>query len=432
MKVFVSNPNKRKAAYDILNIFYQKDQIIFDRDQAEILIEDDLLILGNKEIAYKDNLDLKRKIYRYLSEKTAYSSPWGILTGSKPSKLLKKYSKDQLKEKYFLSDEKIEILSQVERTQSLENFDSKAFNLYINIPFCPTRCDYCSYPTIVGSHMDKSVYIDYLLMELDQVKIPSKLDTVYIGGGTPSFLSYDDIRRLLEKIGNKFTFKEFTFEAGREDSLDFKKLKIFRDYGVDRISLNPQTFTKSVVKKTGRIQDIDELIKLYYRSKDLGFIVNMDFIIGLFGETRQSFKKNFEILKDLQPDNITFHALAQKVGSKYYETNILGSKKDSLLISKDIHKFSLENNYKPYYLYRQKNIISNLENIGYEKGGTPSRYNIMINEELENIVGLGMNANSKFMNGEKYRNSRNLRDYFENIEENINKKNKIIDDLRKE
>lgn len=426
MIVYVENSNKRKTVYDILNIFYEKDQIIFDKDQAEVLVGDDFLILGDEKISYEDNLDLKVKLYKYLAEKTGYESPWGILTGSKPSKLLKKYSLDQIREKYLVSESKAHILDQVKKTQDREDFDPKDFNLYINIPFCPTRCDYCSYPTIVGSHVDKSSYVDFLLEELDQVKIPAKLDTVYIGGGTPSFLSHDDLKRLLEKIKENFTFREFTFEAGREDSLDFEKLEIFKAYGVDRISLNPQSFTKKVIYKTGRIQDLDKLIDLYEKAYDLGFITNMDFIVGLYGETRATFKENFKILKDLSPHNITFHALAQKVGSKYHEESVLGSKKDSLLISEDIHSFSKENSYKPYYLYRQKNIISNLENIGYERDDTPSRYNILINEELENIIGLGMNANSKLMNGKKYRNGRNLRDYYEYLRQEIEEKNKII------
>lgn len=431
MKVYVENPNTRKAVYDILNIFYQKEEIIFDKDLAEVLIGDDFLIFKDQKIPYEDKLDLKRKLYSYLSKKTGYQSPWGILTGSKPSKLLQKYDLKEIKEVYLVRDDKLFILDEVKKIQEKEKFDQKAFNLYINIPFCPTRCDYCSYPTIVGSHADKASYIDYLLREIEEVNLPKKLDTIYVGGGTPSFLNKEDLVRLLDRISKKFTYQEFTFEAGREDSLDLEKLEIFKDYGVDRLSLNPQTFTKSVIEKTGRIQDMDELLKLYQRAYDLGFIINMDFIVGLYGESRKSFKKNFDYLKDLRPHNLTFHALALKLGSKYHEENVLGSKKDSLLISEDIHKFCKEFLYKPYYLYRQKNIISNLENIGYERSNTPSRYNILINEEVENVIGLGMNANSKLMDGNKYRNSRNLRDYYENIEKNIEEKNKIIEEFWK-
>ncbi|MDD7304976.1 MAG: radical SAM protein [Peptoniphilaceae bacterium] len=431
MIVYVENPNKRKAVYDILNIFYQKDQIIFDKDKASIFVGDDFLLLDGLEFFYEDNLSLKAKLYKFLCEKTSYRSPWGILTGSKPSKLLKKHSPEEIRKKYLLSEEKLKTLIEVDKVQKQETFNDKDFNLYINIPFCQTRCDYCSYPTIVGNKEDKSLYVKNLLREIDKVKLAPKLDTIYIGGGTPSFLSYDDLSLLLERISEKFSFREFSFEAGREDCLDYKKLKILKEYGVNRISLNPQTFTKSVIEKTGRIQNLPNLIDLYYKAKDMGFIVNMDFIIGLFGETRHSFRDNFKYLRDLKPDNITFHALAQKVGSKYHEKNVLGSKKDSLLIAEDIEKFCKENNYKPYYLYRQKNIISNLENIAYEKDHTASRYNILINEEMENVIGFGMNANSKLMDGEKYRNPRNLRDYYKNINSTIEEKNKLIEEFNK-
>lgn len=427
MRLYVKDPNKRKTVYDIVNIFYEKDQIIFDKEGAEILIGDDFLLLGEEKVFYKSNLDLKTIIYKYLAQKTSYRSPWGILTGSKPSKLLKKYSPKEIKDKYLVSDEKIELLEKIKENQENLSFDPKAFNLYINIPFCPTRCDYCSYPTIVGSHVDRSIYIDYLLKELEGLKLPKKVHTIYIGGGTPSFLIEKDLIRLLKVIESKFSFEEFTFEAGREDSLNEEKLEIFKDYGVNRISLNPQTFNKSVIEKTGRIQDIKEFIKLYNKANDLGLLVNMDFIVGLFGETRESFKKNFEILEKLKAHNITFHALAQKVGSKYFEENVLGSKKESLLISQDIKEFAEKNSYKPYYLYRQKNIISNLENIGFERNDTPSAYNILINEELENIVGLGMNANSKLMDKNKYRNAKNLRDYYATIEDEIKNKNKMLE-----
>lgn len=431
MIVYLDNPKKRKIVYDILNIFYNKEEIIFDRKSADILIEDDFLILGDKKIKCSDNLYLKKNLYKYLVEKTGYEPLWGILTGSKPSKLLKNYSLDEIKEKYLLNDDKIKILDQVKKIQQKEKFNPNSFNLYINIPFCPTRCEYCSYPTIVGNNIYKSLYIDFILRELDEVKLPHNLDTVYIGGGTPSFLSHKDLERLLKNIKQKYNFCEFTFEAGREDSLDFEKLEIFKEYKVNRISINPQTFTRSVIKNTGRIQDIDKLINLFYKARDLGFIINMDFIIGLFGEDRESFKNNFKILEELRPHNITFHALAQKVGSKYYEKNILGSKKDAILISEDIKKFSQKFLYEPYYLYRQKNIISNLENIGYQRDNTHSRYNILINEELENIIGLGMNANSKLMNGKKYRNAKNLRDYFKYIDDEIREKNNFIENILK-
>ena len=277
----------------------------------------------------------------------------------------------------------------------------------------------------------KSAYVDRLIYELENINLPNKLDAIYIGGGTPSFISTKDLEKLLGAINKKFTYQEFTFEAGREDTLDFDKLQILRENMVGRISLNPQSFNKEVIERAGRTYDFDHFLEIYTKARSLGFIINMDFIVGLMGEDAGLFAKNFDLLKDLMPENITFHTLAIKVASKYFEKSLKASRKDTLAISQMIDDFVRGNSYKPYYLYRQKNIVGNLENVGYQKGATSQRYNIIINEELQSIVGLGMNANTKLINGKKYRNARNLRDYFTNLEEEITSKNKLINEYNK-
>lgn len=426
MKIYLENENKRKSVYDILNIFYDDSEIIF-ANEGDILILENKVIFNKKNYDYKDNYQLKSTLYNILVKETSYKSPWGMLTGSKPSKLLQKQSPDQIKEKYFLSDEKLSLLVDIKNEQDKLRFNKDDFNLYINIPFCPSRCDYCSYPTLIGPDHDRSTYIDTLCHEIDMIDLPTDLDSIYVGGGTPSDLSHYDFEKLLDKINERFFSFEYIFEAGREDTLDEKKLKLLNNYGVTGISLNPQTFNKEIIKSVGRAYDYNHFLKMYEKARELGFIINMDFIVGLVGESAKNFEKNFEILEKLQPDNITFHALATKSGSKYSENNKKGSIEDALIISKSIKDFTEKNYYKAYYLYRQKNIISNLENVGYQKNNTAQRYNIIINEELENVIGLGMNANTKLMNGKKYRNARNLRDYTENIENIIKDKNMIIE-----
>lgn len=274
--------------------------------------------------------------------------------------------------------------------------------------------------------------MDYLIREIEGIDLPEKLDAIYIGGGTPSYLTGSQIEKILMAINKKFSYKEFTFEAGREDTLDFEKLKILKDGGVSRISLNPQTFNREILKNLNRDIDMGHFLDIYKSAKDLGLLVNMDFIVGLEGESEKDFAKNFDILKDLLPDNITFHALAIKSGSKYNEARKTGQRADSLKIAKDIEDFTRENFYQPYYLYRQKNIISNLENVGYQRNNTAQRYNVIINEEIGSILGLGMNANSKLISGEKFRNPRNLRDYYQDFENNLSAKNELIKELRRE
>ena len=433
MQIYLSNENKRKIVYDILNIFYDQKDFAFvnERESTDIEIFDSYLRYKGENIGFSSNNELKTKLYEILVEETKYKSPWGTLTGSKPSKLLKNKSPKDLKSTYKISDEKLKLLEKVKENQDMLDISSHDFSLYINIPFCPTRCDYCSYPTLIGSHHDKGLYVDYLVREIEGISLPAKLDAIYIGGGTPSFLTHSEIEKILAVINKKFTYKELTFEAGREDTLDRDKISILKDGGVSRISLNPQTFNRNILQNLNRDIDMDHFLDIYTYAKDLGFIINMDFIIGLEGEDFKSFRKNFDILKNLLPDNITFHALAIKSGSKYNEADKTGEREESLKISEAISDFTRENDYEPYYLYRQKNIISNLENVGYQRNNTAQRYNIIINEEIASILGLGMNSNSKLINGNKFRNPRNLRDYYQDFDKNLVAKNEMISKIRR-
>lgn len=433
MQIYLSNENKRKIVYDILNIFYDQKDFAFvnERESSDIEIFDSYLRYKGENIGFSSNNELKTKLYEILVEETKYKSPWGTLTGSKPSKLLKNKSPKDLKSTYKISDEKLKLLKKVKENQDRLDISSHDFSLYINIPFCPTRCDYCSYPTLIGAHHDKGLYVDYLVREIEGISLPAKLDAIYIGGGTPSFLTHSEIEKILAAINKKFTYKELTFEAGREDTLDRDKLSILKDGGVSRISLNPQTFNRNILQNLNRDIDMDHFLDIYAYAKDLGFIINMDFIIGLEGEDFKSFRKNFDILKNLLPDNITFHALAIKSGSKYNEADKTGEREESLKISEAISDFTRENDYEPYYLYRQKNIISNLENVGYQRNNTAQRYNIIINEEIASILGLGMNSNSKLIHGNKFRNPRNLRDYYQDFDKNLVAKNEMISKIRR-
>lgn len=426
MRIKLEDKSKRKIVYDILNIFFDHQDINFTEDDFDLAIGQGEIIYKGKAYPYFDKKDLKANLYEILSALTGYKSPWGTLTGSKPSKLLKAKSLSEIKETYKVSDEKIRLLADVKSEQERLSFDEKAFSLYINIPFCPTRCDYCSYPTLVGPHHDRGAYVEYLIREIEEIKLPVALDSIYIGGGTPSFLRADETIKMLAAINDKFTYQEFTFEAGREDTLDKAKLELLKAGGVDRISLNPQTFNKNILKSLNRPYDYDHFLNIYKKARDLGFIINMDFIIGLEGESSKDFAKNFKILEELLPDNITFHALAIKSGSKYKERDIGGERDHALIIAEKIGDFTRKFSYKPYYLYRQKNIVSNLENVGYQRNNTSQRYNIIINEEVSNIIGLGMNANSKLKNGYKFRNPRNLRDYYQDFDEILRAKNMMI------
>ena len=343
---------------------------------------------------------------------------------------------------YLINDENLKLLRDIDEVQSSLDFDEKNYNIYINIPFCPSRCDYCSFPTIVYKNNDRrEEYLGYLLKEITEVSKnidKNIIKTIYVGGGTPTSLDYTMLEKLLKVIENCFVSEnlvEYTFEAGREDSLDFDKLKLLKKYNVTRISLNPQTFNEKALKAMGRIQNNENLLDLYTQAKNLGFVINMDFILGLLYDDVKNTEENLEILKELQPDNITFHTLSIKKGSKYSQQYDKGNFKENIAEKQMqlIKKWTFQNNYRPYYLYRQKNILNNMENIGYCRD-IPSRYNIVINEELESIIGFGMTANSKIIKDDiiKYTNYKNLRDYSEKLDEIIKRKVEIINGWTKE
>lgn len=418
--------NKKKIVFDILLIFFNKEDLEFVEDNYDIKI-DSKIYYGDREISYKDNKALKIKLYNLFSKQENYKSSWGILTGSKPMKLFSKIG-NEIKSEYLVSDSKYELLKVIAKNQEKYSFDPKNMNLYINIPFCPTRCDYCSYPTIIyNKHDYRYCYLKLILKELESLKV-DRFHTIYIGGGTPSSLSTKQLEILLDNL-NRFKAEEFTVEAGREDTLDFKKIDLFEKYHVNRISLNPQSFNQKLLRKLNRNQDEKKLIELIEYANEK-FIVNMDFIVGL-PEDDFTFSKNLKIIEKLLPKNITFHTLSRKSGSKFYESHkrFLEERENVEKTWENIFKFTEKFGYNPYYLYRQKDILANLENIGFERDKSACIYNIVVNEEIENIIGIGMNANSKFKSGEKLRLDRNIRDYKNNLNKKIEIRNKIFNKL---
>ncbi len=435
MKIQLEDKNYQKECIDIFTIFDTKDNLKFEKSKFVI---GENYVKYEKLYEFSSRVELKRILYGIFSEIYNYKSDWGILTGTKPSKILRNHTDDELKQIYLINQDTLDTLREIEKAQSKIKFDKENYNIYINIPFCPSRCEYCSFPTIIYKNNDRrDEYIKYLTREIREVSHhidKDKIKTIYVGGGTPSSLEQKSLDDLLEVIEDNLiseNLEEFTFEAGREDTLDDYKLKSLRKHNVSRISLNPQTFNEKALKAMGRIQDNGNLLKLYEKSKELGFDVNMDFILGLLYDDEKNTLDNLKILENLMPENITFHTLSIKNGSKYsqkYNRNNF-DKNTAKNQMTEVKKWTKENGYYPYYLYRQKNILSNLENIGFCKIH-PSRYNIVINEELENIVGFGMTSNSKFMKNDiiKYTNYKNINDYEKNLDEIIQRKVEIINE----
>ncbi|MDO4689683.1 MAG: coproporphyrinogen III oxidase [Fusobacterium sp.] len=346
--------------------------------------------------------------------------PWGSLMGVRPTKVLRRLlinncsyieAREILKNFYLVSDEKIDLMEMVVKKE-LELLDKDHINMYIGIPFCPTKCKYCSFASYEIDGGVGRFYKDFVEALLKEIEIMAeflknynkKISSIYFGGGTPSTLTEEDLERVLKKLIEKIDLselKEFTFEAGREDTLNIKKLELMKKYRVDRISLNPQSFNIESLKRVNRKLDRDNFDFIFKLAKDLGFIINMDFIIGLPKETTEDILNTIEEIKKYDVDNLTIHSLSFKRASKLFKEEQKREDIDRTLIEQEITKLVKEKKLYAYYMYRQKNIIEWGENIGYSKLGKESIFNIEMIEENQNTLALGGGGISKVVVEEK-------------------------------
>ncbi len=414
----------------------------------------------------KTKNELKRDIYLDLSNKTGKKLPWGDLTGIRPTRIAMNLLEegksdleihDYMKDTYLVSDDKIAVSIDIARREKeiLKDIDYiNGYSLYIGIPFCPTTCLYCSFTSYpIGAYSNLvDDYISCLEKEIDYVAenfADKTLDTIYIGGGTPTTLEPDQIRRLIGYLRDKVDMsrvKEFTVESGRPDSITRDKLRAMKEMGVTRISVNPQTMSDETLRLIGRRHTVSQLVDAFHMSREEGFDnINMDIILGLPGETKEDVEHTINEIKKLDPDDLTVHCLAIKRGSRLFEVirekELSGSLKIPMLDTMSDIEYMAEIAAKgaqqmgllPYYLYRQKNISGNFENTGYARDGKAGIYNILINEEVQSIVALGAGTVTKRVYGEGGRIERcdNVKDvklYMDNIREMIERKKKLFEE----
>lgn len=364
---------------------------------------------------------LKQNLYQMLAAYTGKTLPWGTLTGIRPTKIPMKQLEEgrsrteiasYMKETYFASDEKIQLSVDIAERELalLSKIDyENGYSLYIGIPFCPTTCLYCSFTSYPLFSWAKRVdeYLDALEKEIDfvAVKFAKKhLNSIYIGGGTPTTLEPYQLDRLIRKIKCSFDLSdclEFTVEAGRPDSITREKLKVLRKHGISRISINPQTMKDETLKLIGRHHTVAQTIRSFELARELGFDnINMDLIMGLPGEDIADVRQTMEQLKKLKPDNITVHSLALKRAARL--NMFKDDYKDYKMVNTQEHMdltaaYAKEMGLSPYYLYRQKSMAGNLENVGYAAPGKAGIYNILIMEEKQTIMALGAGATTKFV-----------------------------------
>ncbi len=408
---------------------------------------------GNQhEELRKCKQEIKLAIYDLVNVKRKSTSPWGILVGVRPVKLVHEMLDTglipdvvglKLRDDYRVSDEKIELALQIAEVERpyLENASNDPISLYICIPFCPTKCLYCSFPSNAMGQKGKLMepYLEALLKEIREVSAMIKetgqrVDCIYIGGGTPTSLTEDQLAVLLsavkEHVGTD-NLVEYTVEAGRPDSITKKKLELMHEHGVDRICINPQTMNDETLKVIGRDHESKDIKSVYDLAKSIGFkTINMDLIVGLPGENVTSVNETMAKVAELSPENVTLHTLAIKKSSRLNETidRYKMTEEDTVENMMDISMASLYGmEMHPYYMYRQKKILANLENIGFCKEGHESIYNIRIMEERHPIIALGAGAASKMVylkenRFERVSNSKGVEDYIKRVDEMIEKK----------
>lgn len=340
--------------------------------------------------------------------------PWGGLIGVRPTKLVRRffnlsYTYEEIEkllcELYLVTPKKVKLLIDVVKKE-MEFLNRDHINMYIGIPYCPTKCRYCSFASYemkgkIGKYYDE--FVDTLLEEISLTGeflkgTSNKIESLYIGGGTPSILTEIDTKRVLKAVNENIDLthlKEFTLEAGRVDTLTFKKLDIMKSYGVERISLNPQTFNLKTLEKLNRPLDREKFDVMFNYAKKIGLIINMDLILGLPGETTEDILYTLEELKKYPAENLTTHVLALKKASVLFKDVQTSIPLDYEKIEKKLYEVTESKNMKPYYMYRQKNSLEWGENMGFAIEGTESIFNIEMIEENQSTLGLGGGAITK-------------------------------------
>lgn len=422
--------------------------------KGELYIDGEMMAQAYAEAENNSQRELKRviglSIAKAVNSVVKIPLPWGILTGVRPAKLVSEawsegQSTDEIrrafKDKYLVSDEKLNLMIKVaeEEKKIVESGLGKA-GLYIGIPFCPTRCLYCSFTSYPLKQYSSKVdsYIDALIKEMDfsrRYLEGVELESIYIGGGTPTSLNEKQLDKLLTYVEKFFKIPlEFTVEAGRPDTVTEEKLRILKEHNVSRISINPQTLNEETLKLIGREHSVEMFLKAFEMARKTGHKhINTDIILGLPNEGEKEVVNTMEGLMKLAPESITVHTLAVKRASRLKETLDRYTMTDSEKMDKLIgisREYTEKMGMLPYYMYRQKNMVGNFENVGYCKPGCQCIYNVAIMEEKQSILALGAGGSTKIVDRntnhiERIFNVKSVDDYINRIDEMLDRKKSI-------
>lgn len=450
MNLYVKNHNFHFELENLTRLFFPNEKITVIRDFSEpqppyiyTEVSDKITISVNigsfnksetavKKLTDDDNeLVSAQLLYKLLCDFTGLTQPWGILTGVRPVKLLRRLAEESNEEQavkkfekdFFVSNEKIALSRETEHNERkiLELSKPESFSLYVGIPFCPSRCSYCSFVMASIERAEKLIepYTKLLCEEIKRTaeianKLGLRLETVYFGGGTPTTLSAEQLDTVLGTVNNSFdmsTCREFTVEAGRPDTIDIAKLFALKENKVDRISINPQTVNDEVLKTIGRKHTAQQFFDAFELARKCGFDnINTDLIAGLPTDTPESFKNSLDSIVRLNAECITVHTLCMKRASRLTTEGVtldLQQARDAREMLAYTQNILGQNEYIPYYMYRQSRMVGNLENVGWSKKGFESLYNVYVMDETHTILACGSGGVTKL--------KRNNPDYLERI-----------------
>lgn len=450
MNLYVKNHNFHFELENLTRLFFPNEKITVTRDFSEpqppyiyTEVSDKITISVNigsfnksetavKKLTDDDNeLVSAQLLYKLLCDFTGLTQPWGILTGVRPVKLLRRLAEESSEEQavkkfekdFFVSNEKIALSRETEHNERkiLELSKPESFSLYVGIPFCPSRCSYCSFVMASIERAEKLIepYTKLLCEEIKRTaeianKLGLRLETVYFGGGTPTTLSAEQLDTVLGTVNKSFdmsTCREFTVEAGRPDTIDIAKLFALKENKVDRISINPQTVNDEVLKTIGRKHTAQQFFDAFELARKCGFDnINTDLIAGLPTDTPESFKNSLDSIVRLNAECITVHTLCMKRASRLTTEGVtldLQQARDAREMLAYTQNILGQNEYIPYYMYRQSRMVGNLENVGWSKRGFESLYNVYVMDETHTILACGSGGVTKL--------KRNNPDYLERI-----------------
>lgn len=450
MNLYVKNHNFHFELENLTRLFFPNEKITVIRDFSEpqppciyTEVSDKITISVNigsfnksetavKKLTDDDNeLVSAQLLYKLLCDFTGLTQPWGILTGVRPVKLLRRLAEESSEEQavkkfekdFFVSNEKIALSRETEHNERkiLELSKPESFSLYVGIPFCPSRCSYCSFVMASIERAEKLIepYTKLLCEEIKRTaeianKLGLRLETVYFGGGTPTTLSAEQLDTVLRTVNNSFdmsTCREFTVEAGRPDTIDIAKRFALKENKVDRISINPQTVNDEVLKTIGRKHTAQQFFDAFELARKCGFDnINTDLIAGLPTDTPESFKNSLDSIVRLNAECITVHTLCMKRASRLTTEGVtldLQQARDAREMLAYTQNILGQNEYIPYYMYRQSRMVGNLENVGWSKKGFESLYNVYVMDETHTILACGSGGVTKL--------KRNNPDYLERI-----------------